>query len=138
MYRTGSGTKKNLKKAFEYYNLATQATIYSVCFWSKYNLAHYFYENGVAELGIAKDIDKSISLLEEAVAHNIDKAYEDLIYIYFSRYKETGDTLYLEKAKNYANIYTAKDCCNEKTILEINNTLKEISMKEKNKINFNI
>ena len=138
MYRTGVGTKMNLKKAFEYYNLATQATIYSVCFWSKYNLAHYFYENGIAELGIAKDIDKSISLLEEAASRNIDKAYEDLIYIYFSKYKETGNVSYLDKAKDYANIYIAKDTCTEEVISKINDTLKEISKKEKNKINFEV
>src|SRR5699024_2454440 len=30
MYRIGIGTKKDLKKAFNYYNQATQATIYSV------------------------------------------------------------------------------------------------------------
>lgn len=138
MYRTGVGTKKNLRKAFEYYNLATQATIYSVCFWSKYNLAHYFYENGVAELGIAKDIDKSISLLEEAIAHNIDKAYEDLIYIYFAKYTETGDNSYLEKSKQYARIYTAKESCTEESIIKINTILKNIAKKENNKIDFNI
>ena len=111
MYRLGLGTKKNLKKAFEYYTKATDATLYSICFWSKYNLAHYYYENGVPEIGIAKDIDKSISLLEECIRHNITKAYEDLIYIYYAKYTENGNLQDLEKTKKYASIYEAKEDC---------------------------
>jgi TPR repeat protein len=133
MYRLGIGTKKNIKKAFEYYNKATDATIYSVCFWSKYNLAHYFYENGVAEIGIAKDIEKSILLLEECTKHNINKAYEDLIIIFYTKYIEEGKREYLTKAKEYATIYESKDECNVK---EINNIIKEIKNKEQNKIEF--
>ncbi len=138
MYRLGKGTSKNLKKAFEYYTLATQATIYSVCFWSKYNLAHYYYENGVANLGIKKDIDKSITLLEECINHNVYRAYEDLIYIYFEKYKETGDKKFLNKAKNYANLYILKDECDTKTIEKVNNTLKNISNLENKYINLDI
>ncbi len=111
MYRIGIGTKKNLKKAFEYYTKATEATIYSVCFWSKYNLAHYFYMNGVAELNIAKDIDKSIKLLDECIHHNVFKAYEDLILIYYSKYLDSGNNEYLEKAQEYATIYESKPEC---------------------------
>ena len=82
MYRLGIGTKKDLKKAFEYYNQATQATIYSICFWSKYNLAHYFYENGVPELNISKDIKKSTQMqfghlgiytIMDILARNLEK-----------------------------------------------------------------
>ncbi len=133
MYRQGIGTKKSLKKAFEYYNKATDATIYSVCFWSKYNLAHYFYENGVAEIGIAKDIDKSISLLEECINHNITKAYEDLIIIYYSKYIKKGDIEYLNKAKEYATIYESKPECD---IDKINEIIKTIKNTDKNKIIF--
>lgn len=133
MYRQGIGTKKNLKKAFEYYNKATDATIYSVCFWSKYNLAHYFYENGVAEIGIAKDIDKSISLLEECINHNINKAYEDLILIYYSKYIKEGNVEYLNKAREYATIYESKDECE---VDKINEIISKIKNTDKNKIIF--
>lgn len=133
MYRQGIGTKKNLKKAFEYYNKATDATIYSVCFWSKYNLAHYFYENGVAEIGVAKDIDKSISLLEECINHNINKAYEDLILIYYSRYIKEGNINYLNRAKQYATIYETKDECD---INKMNEIIEKIKTTDKNKIIF--
>ena len=133
MYRQGIGTKKNLKKAFEYYNKATDATIYSVCFWSKYNLAHYFYENGVAEIGVAKDIDKSISLLEECISHNIIKAYEDLILIYYSRYIKEGNINYLNRAKQYATIYETKDECD---INKMNEIIEKIKNTDKNKIIF--
>ncbi len=133
MYRQGIGTKKNIKKAFEYYNRATDATIYSVCFWSKYNLAHYFYENGIAEIGIAKDIDKSILLLEECIHHNINKAYEDLILIYYTKYIEEGNIEYLNKAKEYACIYESKDECDTQKINEIISKIKNTS---ENKIIF--
>lgn len=133
MYRIGIGTKKNLKKAFEYYEKSTDATIYSVCFWSKYNLAHYYYENGVPEIGIAKDIEKSISLLEECINHKVYKAYEDLIIIYYTRYTETGNTDDLNKAKEYARIYESKDECD---IKKINKILKDIKNNDKNKIVF--
>lgn len=131
MYRLGLGTKKNLKKAFEYYTKATDATLYSICFWSKYNLAHYYYENGVPEIGIAKDIDKSISLLEECISHNITKAYEDLIYIYYAKYTENGNLQDLDKAKKYASIYESKEDCD---IDKINSTILDIKNKKVNKI----
>lgn len=131
MYRLGLGTKKNLKKAFEYYTKATDATLYSICFWSKYNLAHYYYENGVPEIGIAKDIDKSISLLEECIHHNITKAYEDLIYIYYTKYTENGNSQDLAKAKEYASIYEAKEECD---IDKINSIILDIKNKKVNKI----
>ena len=136
MYQFGTGVKKDLKQAFNYYTKSTQATIYSVCFWSKYNLAHYFYELGVPELGIKKDLNKSISLLKECVDRNIFKACEDLIYIYYSLYKETGDTSNLENAKFYANMYLSKDECNKETVKNINNMLKKITNKENLKIKF--
>lgn len=138
MYRQGIGVKKNLKKAFEYYNQATQATIYSVCFWSKYNLAHYFYEIGIPELGIKKDIDKSILLLEECVQRNIFRACEDLIYIFFDKYKQTNNKIYLEKAKHYADIYISKDICTDEQVQKINNTLIQISNLQSKNIDFNI
>lgn len=131
MYRLGLGTKKNLKKAFEYYTKATDATLYSICFWSKYNLAHYYYENGVPEIGIAKDINKSISLLEECIRHNITKAYEDLIYIYYAKYTENGNLQDLDKARKYASIYEAKEDCD---IDKINSTILDIKNKKVNKI----
>lgn len=133
MYRLGIGTKKNLKKAFEYYNKATDATVYSICFWSKYNLAHYYFENGVPEIGIAKDIDKSISLLEECTKHNIFKAYEDLICLYYLKYKTEGNNKYLNKAKEYASIYEAKD---GNDIKKINDVLEKIKKTKQDKIIF--
>lgn len=134
IYRLGLGTKKDLKKAFEYYTQATKATIYSICFWSKYNLAHYFYENGVPEINIAKDINKSIELLKECVQHDLYKACEDLIFIYYNLYMETAEKSLLEKCEYYANLYLSKDECDDKTINLINNKLKEIHGKQKKKI----
>ena len=107
-----------------------------ICFWSKYNLAHYFYENGLPEIGISKDVDLSIKLLEECLLHDIMPAYEDLIYLYFEKYIETSNTSYLDKAKQYANIYSLKEDCDEKTIERINNTIDKIKKIDNKKINF--
>lgn len=126
MYRLGIGTKKNMKKAFEYYTKATEATIYSVTFWSKYNLAHYFYEIGIPELGIAKDIPYSIELLEECLKHEIWAAYEDLIYIYYNKYVESGDERDLKKVTTYSTLYSLKKECTQEKIQEINKTLESI------------
>ena len=134
MYRIGIGTKKDLKKAFNYYNQATQATIYSVCFWAKYNLAHYFYEHGVPEINIPKDINKSISLLEECTKHDIYKACEDLIVIYYNLYTKTSDKSLLEKCEYYANLYLSKEDCDDKIIDKINKYLDNIYIKQKSKI----
>lgn len=108
-YRKGIIQKANLKKAFEYYNKANEASIYSICLYSKYNLAHYFYKNGCTDLNIKKDISKAIFLLDEASKGGLIIATEELIYIHYSIYKENitkniNDNYYLEKAKYYTKI----------------------------------
>ena len=63
-------------------------------------------------------------------------AYEDLIYLYFEKYIETTNTSFLDKAKQYANTYSLKDDCDEKTIERINNTIDKIKKIDNKKINF--
>lgn len=64
-YRKGIGRNKDLKKAFEYYEIASQSPKFTLCPWAKYNLAKYFYLNGNLEIGISKDVNKAIQLLED-------------------------------------------------------------------------
>ncbi|MDO4283468.1 MAG: tetratricopeptide repeat protein [Clostridia bacterium] len=128
-YRKGIFQKKNLKKAFEYYNKACEASIYSICFYAKYNLAHYFYKNGCIELNIPKDINKAIALLEEASKNQILNATEDLIYIYYSLYRTNLDDLsYLTKAKYYAKIVETLPTYNNDIKNRIENNLKNLKL----------
>lgn len=104
-YRTGITKEKNLKKAFEYYCLSTESPKFTLCQWSKYNLAKYFYEYGNLEIGIKQDINKAIELLEDA-SDELLEASEELVYIYYKLYLDSykNDKFYLEKL----NIYKEK------------------------------
>jgi len=65
-YRTGKFVKKDMKKAFFYYNKSNEDAMFEISAWAKYNLAVYFYKNGNPEASVEKDLDKAISLLKEA------------------------------------------------------------------------
>lgn len=88
-YRKGFIERKNLRKAFEYYKLSTQSPKFTLCPWSKYNLAKYFYEAGNIEAKIKKNLNKAINLLED-VSNDLLEASEELIYIYYRLYLESN------------------------------------------------
>lgn len=67
-YRTGKFVKKDMKKAFFYYNKSNDDAMFEISAWAKYNLAIYFYKNGNPEASVERDINKAISLLKEASA----------------------------------------------------------------------
>lgn len=62
-YRNGLYVKKDMKKAFDYYTTSSQSARFTLCPWSCYNLAKYFYKDGVIELGIKQDLSKVHELL---------------------------------------------------------------------------
>lgn len=70
-YRTGTYVKKDLKKAFEYYVQSSETPIFTICEWSKYNLAKYFYLDGNLEIGIRQDLDKALELLDSVYSSEI-------------------------------------------------------------------
>ena len=112
--RRGIAVKKDLKKAFEYYNKSSESPVFTLCKWSKYNLAKYFYKDGNMEVGITKDINKSIELLED-VCDDFIEALEELIYIYYELYlfSNKKEKLYLDKI----NLYKQKcELCNSYNI----------------------
>jgi TPR repeat protein len=76
-YRTGKFVKKDMKKAFFYYNKSNEDAMFEISAWAKYNLAVYFYKNGNPEASVERDLDKAISLLKEA-SEVLDKAREEL------------------------------------------------------------
>jgi len=64
--------------------------------------------------------------------NNYIKTYKLFGFIpFFKKYKESGNNEFLEKAKNYASIYTCMDECTDETIDNINNVLTSISKKKK-------
>jgi len=76
-YRTGKFVKKDMKKAFFYYNKSNEDAMFEMSAWAKYNLAVYFYKNGNPEAFVEKDINKAILLLQEA-SEKLDEAKEEL------------------------------------------------------------
>ena len=76
-YRKGIGRNKDLRKAFEYYEIASQSPKFTLCPWAKYNLAKYFYLNGNLEIGISKNLNKAVKLLED-VADELSEAKNEL------------------------------------------------------------
>lgn len=88
-YRKGLFVSKDLQKAFDYYTKASNSSIHTVCFWSYYNLAIYFYQNGCETIGIAKDPEKSILLLETASSKLIEASIA-LLELYYSEYLKSN------------------------------------------------
>ncbi len=128
-YRQGIIKEKNLKKAFEYYSLSAQSPKFTLCPWSKYNLAKYFYENGNLEIGIKKDINKAIDLLDDIVDELIE-ASEELIYIYYNLYLNDNNKYYLDKVNYY------KEKCEKNT--NYNNIIKKQIENKLNKLHNSI
>ena len=135
-YRKGLLGSKDLKKAFEYYTLSSDSPQFTLCPWSKYNLAKYFYENGNIEANIKKDLNKTIALLED-VSNELLDAAEELIYIYYRLYIESNkkEKYYLErlmffkqKCENNSNYNEKIKQKIEATLLEINNTIEPIKI----------
>lgn len=102
-YRLGKIDTINLEKAFYYYTLSSQSPKFILCNWSKYNLAKYFYKDGCMEIGIHKDLNKAIKLLDEASSELIEALIE-LVYIYKILYKENNSDEYLKKINYYINL----------------------------------
>lgn len=117
-YRKGIGKEKDLIKSFEYYSLSSESPKFTLCKWSKYNLAKYFYENGNIEIGIHQNINKAIELLDD-VSSELIEASEELIYIYYKLYLKNN------KEKDYylrmINFY--KQQCEEN--VNYNNKIKQ-------------
>ena len=103
-YRIGKLGNINLQKAFEYYTLSSESPKFTLCNWSKYNLAKYFYKDGCLEIGIHSDLNKAISLFEESSLDLID-SLEELIYIYYNLYiKNSYSERYLKKLNYYISL----------------------------------
>ena len=101
-YRTGKIKEKNLAKAFEYYTLSSDSPKYTLCPWSKYNLAKYFYEHGNLEIKVEQDVKKAIELLEK-ISDELIEASEELVDIYYKLYLDSHrkNEYYLQQVNLY-------------------------------------
>ena len=120
---------KDLRKAFHYYTISSESLRFTLCPWSKYNLAKYFYKDGNLEIDVKQDINKAIELLED-IADELIEASKELLFIYYDLYIKSGkeDKNYLEK------VYLYKEKCekninyNDKIKQDIENKLKQINI----------
>lgn len=125
-YRLGKLEPVDLKKAFEYYSFSSESPKFTLCNWSKYNLAKYFYKDGCLEIGIHSDLNKAISLFEESSCELVE-SLEELIYIYYNLYlKNNCSEFYLEKLNYYINLAENHKNYNSNIISIINQKLKTL------------
>lgn len=101
-YRKGIAKGKDLKKAFDYYTISNESPRFTLCSWSKFNLAKYFYKDGNLEINVKKDVGKAIELFDY-VSDDLIDACEELIYIYYDLYIQSNkeNKYYLEKLNLY-------------------------------------
>ena len=121
-YRQGIHVKQSDELAFKYYNIGANSPINNRCNWNIYNLVKYFYLTGNSTLGIKKDIEKSISLLNQIK----DFKYTDelFLYIYYELYQ--NDPIYLDKVNHYLNKLNNNTILNKEYKSSIEKHLKEI------------
>jgi len=124
-YRQGLYVEKNINKAYSYYKIGASSNISNLYPWNIINLVKYFYLFGNSNIGIKKDIDLSISLLN--IIKDFPYSHELLLYAYYDKYLETFDKNYLELTITYLNKINNNIIFNSKYKQEIENNLKEIS-----------
>ncbi len=135
-YRTGTYTKKDLNKAFKYYNNAINIDLRSCSFYAYYNLAKYFYLNGCQDIVKIANYDKAIEYFKIASKGGIIEATKELLYIYTDKYLQNKDETILNRINKLANIIEKSPSYDEPLRQEIENTLRKI--KTHQKINLNI
>ncbi len=127
-YRCSIGVTKDLEKAFNYYTIASECSNFTLCKWSRFNLAKYFYEYGVLELDIEKNLNKAIELLD-SICDDFLPALKELIYIYFNLYlNNKNNSEYLNKVHYYKLKCELCDNYNNEIKYEIEKTLNEIDL----------
>ena len=101
-YYKGIGTKKDLNKSFEYFNLGISSPINTRNSWNIYNIVKLFYLNGNTTIGIKKDLDKSLELLN--LINDLKEINELYLYIYYEKYLQNKNKDNLNKLNKYLDI----------------------------------
>ena len=121
-YRKGIYVEKNLNKAYTYYNIGANSPINNRCNWNIYNLVKYFYLEGNSTLGIKKDIDKSISLLNQIKKEEYSN--ELFLYAYYQKY--LNNPIYINEVNYYLNKLNNSAILNKEYKNMVESKLKEI------------
>ena len=121
-YRTGINKEINLNKAYHYYNIGASSPLGTRCPWNIFNLVKYYYLEGNSTVGIKKDIEKSISLLNQI--KDFKYANELFLYAYFDLYQK--DSTYIDKVNYYLNEINNSSILNKEYKSQIENKLQEI------------
>lgn len=122
LYYEGKYIKKDIKKAFDYFTTGASAPITTRIEWNIYNLVKLFYLNGNATLGIKKDIDLSLKMLDNI--KDFKPANELFLYCYYEKYLDNKTEENLTKVKYYLNIID--NSIDEKKKEEISSSLNNI------------
>ena len=125
-YRLGLHVEKDFEKSFYYYTLGSNSPISNRCNWNIYNLVKYFYLEGNSTIGIKKDIDKSISLLNQIKEFKYSN--ELFLYIYYELYRQNRS--YIDKVNYYLNIINNNPQLNQEYKNQIEEKLKEIKQNQ--------
>lgn len=133
-YRQGIYVKKNMQKAFDYYNKAVESPIDNICFHAYYNLAKYYYLTGNTIL--TKDRDKAIEYLTISSNHNHIKSSVLLLYLYTEDYLLNHNQEKLNQIIELTKLIESHPDYNIEIKKEIDKNLTKI--KEDNKINLDI
>ena len=121
-YFNGLGTPKDLKKAFHYFTLGANAPISNRNSWNIYNLIVLFYLKGNGQLGIKKDINKCLELLNNTKPFpEINELY---LYCYYNLYFENKTKDNLDKVNYYLSLLN--NSLNNETKKNIEENLKKI------------
>lgn len=129
-YRKGIAKGKDLEKAFYYYTISSDSLKFTLCPWSKYNLAKYFYKDGILEININQNISKAIELLED-ISDDLVEASIELLYIYYELYLKNNkkNKCYLDKINFYKEKCEKFDTYDNKLKSDIEDKLKQIYTK---------
>lgn len=126
-YRLGI-IKKNMEKAFSYYEKALDSNYRTRCYYAYYNLAKYFYLNGY-DLNIKKDEHKALEYFDIACKNGILEAAVELFLYYVNIYLKEGE--YEEVVMKYKKIIEKHPKFNKDIKILIENKIKEMKCKLK-------
>ena len=143
-YRQGL-IKKDMHKAYYYYNKGIEANIKTLCYYNYYNLALYYYLNGYED--IACDEKKAIEYLKIASDNNLLDASIKLLSHYAYIFCKTHDYIYFDYMLLMKEHIETHEDYNEDICLKVEKILKEIKkrvridanlLEEIRKIHYNV
>lgn len=122
-YRKGIYVDKDIEKSYYYYTIGANSPISTRYNWNIYNLVKYFYLKGNSSIGIQKDIEKSISLLNQI--KDFEYSNELFLYAYYNLY--LTNPIYIDKVNYYLTKINNSPILNQEYKNQIEKNLQEIN-----------